>query len=171
MTTTITRSGEQGKVETPTAFNPCNLFKLRTLIARAFFQSGKSSKEIAFDLGVSYQFLANAANPNFGSFKFPFLRAIDLVKASGDSGLLEYFAHACNFSIFRLPEAPISEQAFVQLGQNVFSSLDMLETTLLEILFKKSSDFDTFQQELWWAITALVRLKIAAEKFRSEATK
>lgn len=78
---------------------------LRDALHDNIHNSSLPIKQLADDLGISYSYLANAGNPNLETFDFQLKRLLPLMKATGNTAVLDYFEHAMGRVAFRIPQA------------------------------------------------------------------
>lgn len=62
-------------------------------------------KRLSDHLGISYSYLANAANPNLEDFNFQLKHLMPLINATGSYAVLDYLENACGRVAFCLPQA------------------------------------------------------------------
>ncbi len=79
---------------------------LKDVLYEVVHQSGIDARVIAERLGMSYQMLLNAANPNLEDFKFQARHIIGLTLLTKDFRLLDYLEASCGRVAYSLPEIP-----------------------------------------------------------------
>jgi hypothetical protein len=154
------------KTEPKAVFTPAH----RRALAKNIRASG-SIKSLAKQMGVSYSFLANAANQNL-PLKFSVHHLPGLFKASGDCSFLRFLAQECGYAVLGIPDAEYTKkhqsilvtcfQVSDEWGKlaRVLKSLwasDLGEEEKLEVL-RKAED------QVWDLITVLFILKSMLEQ-------
>lgn len=93
-------------------------------------------KQLADDLGISYSYLANAGNPNLEEFHFQLRHLVPLMKATGNTAVLDYLEHSMGRVAFRVPVAegehlPITSN-LLQIIQHVGDLSGKIEEALAD---------------------------------------
>lgn len=78
---------------------------LRDALHESVHNGGVPMKRLADQLGISYSYLANAANPNLEDFNFQLKHLMPLINATGSYAVLDYLENACGRVAFCLPQA------------------------------------------------------------------
>jgi AraC-like DNA-binding protein len=79
-------------------------------------------KALADQLGMSYSYLANSANPNLEEFHFQLRHLIPLTLATRNFSTLDYIEHACGRTAIVLPKVETGEH--VCLNQNLMEMVE-----------------------------------------------
>jgi len=90
-------------------------FTLRDALHETVHNGGMPIKRLTDQLGVSYSYLANAANPNLEDFHFQLKHVMPLIKATGNFAVLDFLENACGRVAFVLPETS-GDQADITAG-------------------------------------------------------
>ncbi len=77
---------------------------LRDALHETVHNGGVPIKQLHERLGISYSYLANAANPNLEEFNFQLRHLMPLINATGNYAVLDYLENACGRVAFSLPE-------------------------------------------------------------------
>lgn len=78
---------------------------LRDALHETVHNGGVPMKRLADQLGISYSYLANAANPNLDDFNFQLRHLMPLINATGSYAVLDHLENACGRVAFCLPQA------------------------------------------------------------------
>lgn len=78
---------------------------LRDALHESVHNGGVPMKRLSDQLGISYSYLANAANPNLEDFNFQLRHLMPLINATGSYAVLDHIENACGRVAFCLPEA------------------------------------------------------------------
>ena len=78
---------------------------LRDALHESVHNGGVPMKRLADQLGISYSYLANAANPNLDDFNFQLRHLMPLINATGNYAVLDHLENACGRVAFCLPQA------------------------------------------------------------------
>ena len=78
---------------------------LRDALHETVHNGGVPMKRLADQLGISYSYLANAANPNLDDFNFQLRHLMPLINATGSFAILDHLENACGRVAFCLPQA------------------------------------------------------------------
>lgn len=79
---------------------------LKDVLYEVIHQSRLDKKVLAERLGISYQMLMNAANPDLPEFKFQARLIIPVTMMTGDFRVLDYLEASCGRVAYQLPEIP-----------------------------------------------------------------
>jgi hypothetical protein len=78
---------------------------LRDALHETVHNGGVPMKRLSDQLGISYSYLANAANPNLDDFNFQLRHVMPLINATGNYAVLDHLENACGRVAFCLPQA------------------------------------------------------------------
>jgi len=78
---------------------------LRDALYETVHNGGVPMKRLSDQLGISYSYLANAANPNLDDFNFQLRHLMPLINATGNFAVLDHLENACGRVAFCLPKA------------------------------------------------------------------
>lgn len=78
---------------------------LRDALHETVHNGGVPMRRLADQLGISYSYLANAANPNLEDFNFQLRHLMPLINATGSFAVLDHIENACGRVAFCLPQA------------------------------------------------------------------
>ena len=67
---------------------------LRDALHETVHNGGVPMKRLADQLGISYSYLANAANPNLDDFNFQLRHLMPLINATGSYAVLDHLENA-----------------------------------------------------------------------------
>lgn len=76
---------------------------LKEALHDSIMKSGVPIRKLHVQLGISYGYLANAANPCLDNFHFQLRHLIPLINATGDFTVLDYLEQECGRVAFALP--------------------------------------------------------------------
>jgi hypothetical protein len=81
----------------------------------------KPIKVLADELGISYSYLANAANPNLEDFNFQLRHLIPLIKSTGNFAVLDFIENALGRVALSLPKA---DPTVPEIHSSLFRSIE-----------------------------------------------
>ena len=119
---------------------------LRDTLHTTVHGCGVPLKRLHEDLGISYSYLANAANPNLEDFNFQLKHLMPLIKATGRCDVLDYLENACGRVAFVLP-APGRDHLEINQGMlELFGRLGDLSHQMRDILQDGQVDEHEFKR-------------------------
>lgn len=95
---------------------------LRDALHENIHSSSIKIKALSEQLGISYSYLANSANPNLEEFHFQLRHLIPITLATRNYSTLDYIEHACGRTAIILPKVTSGDH--VCLNQNLMEMVE-----------------------------------------------
>ena len=107
---------------------------LRDALHETVHNGGVPIKQLHERLGISYSYLASAANPNLEEFNFQLRHLMPLINATGNYAVLDYLENACGRVAFALPDTMANCVEITSGLLELISKIGMLSSEINSIL-------------------------------------
>ena len=107
---------------------------LKDALHDSIANSGVPMKRLSDHLGISYSYLANAANHNLEDFHFQLRHLLPLINATGNYAVLDFLENACGRVAFLLPEVEKNHVEITTGLLDIFTAMGDLSQKMRAIL-------------------------------------
>ncbi len=110
---TLPQESKEAQIESSEAGIPPDQNGFHASLSSTVINSNRSIRLLAKDIGVNYQFLANAVNKNIQPVKYPARRILPLMLAAQRFDVLEYWTRSCGYLLVKAPVVKTEDNFFI----------------------------------------------------------
>ena len=149
------------------------LTTLKDAVRRVIENSPVSTRALAEELGISYSYLMNAANPELADFKLPARLLIPLTRITGDYSAINFLEHALHRTAIALPKSdPNLKARDIQPELlntiNSFGTLISDSSAALEDNYISAREAAAIERDSFKLISKILQLLDAIETCRTQ---